>query len=213
MSAPRGAAFAAILATFMLGSGAALAAEDATEPPPRPRHRFRWNIAPEIKLTSFSSDASLLTGATLSGGLTSGARLGLGGYGLVTSHSPVAELGSDTGPSRIAFGYGGVYVGKGLRAHPRLRFTFGALVGAGGVTVMTRHNGYAPGADPAWRAHHGGAVAVAEPLVDAELRLHRSVRLAIVGSYRLVSSADGPGLGWRDLSGPAMGTALRIGWF
>jgi len=171
---------------------------------------------PEAKMTSFTGEAAMLVGGDIGWLINKHYLVGLGGYGLATSHSPSPEISPSTGPSRIGFGYGGVRLGYVFRPEKILHASFGALIGAGGVTAMTRERTYdAQDNDytERWDGHHGAAFFVAEPQTDLELNLHAHVRLAMTAGYRFVTSTEYVGFKSSDLSGPAIGLALRAGTF
>jgi hypothetical protein len=172
--------------------------------------------APEVKITSFTGDAALLAGGQAGWIIDRSLVLGLAGYGLATAHSPVPELSSPIGTSRIGFGYGGVRLAYVFTPQRLVHLSTGALVGAGGVTAVTSERVFDAedgDTDQRWRAHHGGAFFVAEPTADVEINLHKYVRVALSGSYRFASSTDRPGFKSSDLSGPAAGLAFKFGMF
>jgi hypothetical protein len=180
-----------------------------------PGTRHGAYFAPEMKVTSFTRDYAILAGGQVSWIIDRRYVVGLAGYGLTTAHSPVPALSSPTTTTRIGFGYGGLRLAYVFAPEKPAHVSFGALIGAGGVTAIAHDRMYeADGSSvDRLRAHHGAAVLVAEPQTDLELNLHSKVRVAVTVGYRFVSSTDQPGFKASDLSGPAAGIGLRIGLF
>jgi hypothetical protein len=210
-------------AAVVLLAASEASAQDATAAPPARDevllgagvHQGGYG-APEVKLTSLTGDPALLAGAQIGWIIDRSFVLGLAGYGLTTAHSPVPELSSPVQPSRIGFGYGGVRLAYVFTPQRLVHVSTGALIGAGGVTAITRELTYDPvdrDTSEQWRAHHGGAFFAAEPTLEVEINVHRWVRVALSGSYRVVTDTDRPGFKSSDLSGPAGGLAIKLGTF
>jgi hypothetical protein len=168
--------------------------------------------APETKLTTLTGDAAMLVGAQAGWIIDRHFIIGAAGYGLVTTHSPVAELQRPTGPSRIELGYGGPRIGYIYRPSSLVHFSVGMLIGAGGMRIATR-NPAADNGDGGYDHHDSTVFFAMEPQLEAELNVARHVRLGIGGSYRYIESTGKPGLRSSDLSGPAASLAVKIGYF
>jgi hypothetical protein len=170
--------------------------------------RFGGYCGPEMKGTGLSGIAAILVG--VQGGWVINERfvVGAAGYALATTQAPSQKQSRPEGPSHLQFGYGGARFAYVERPYAPLHFTAGVLVGGGGVSVLTEdrvrdisHN------------HDGGGFFALEPGADVEINLHRHVRLALGGSYRLISGFDQPRLHTSDLSGPAGSVTIRFGSF
>jgi hypothetical protein len=164
--------------------------------------------APEVKVTSFTGDAALLVGGQAGWIIDRQLVLGVAGYGLAMSHSPTEELLRPEGPSRIAFGYGGARVAWTHRPQRMFHASFGVLVGAGGVGVVTHDIGAGR-----YYTHNTAAFFAAEPATELELNVTSFMRVSASVGYRFITGTDEPGLHSSDMSGVAGGLAFKFGVF
>ena len=165
--------------------------------------------APETKLTTVTGEAAVLVGVQAGSIIDKHFVIGGAGYGLASTHTPVAELQGTTGPSRIELGYGGPRLGYVFAPKQVVHFTLGALVGAGGVSISTKD----PAKESGFDHHDTVAFFALEPQAEMEVNLSRYVRMAVGGSYRYIGDTGKPGLHASDLSGPAASLAVKIGYF
>lgn len=164
--------------------------------------------APEVKVTSFTRDAAVLAGGQAGWIIDRRYVLGLAGYGLATAHSPTEELLRPEGPSRIAFGYGGVRLAWVHHPERMVHVSVGMLVGAGGVSVVTHDI-----AGGRYYTHNSDAFFAFEPTTELELNVARFMRVSAGVGYRFISGTEEPGLHTSDMSGVAGGVAFKFGVF
>jgi len=165
--------------------------------------------APESKITSLTGDVALLVGVQAGWIIDKHLVIGGAGYGLVSNHTPVEELQSATGSSRIELGYGGPRVAWIVAPTEIVHLTLGTLIGAGGLDIATKDPGRASG----YNHHDSAAFFALEPQAEMEVNVARYVRVAVGGSYRYLGDTGKPGLHASDLSGPAASLAVKIGYF
>lgn len=159
----------------------------------------------DMRFGDMADDFAVFMGGTLALLLKHRVYLGVRGAGLVTEETVHGSSEAVIDPT-IQMGYGGVVVGYVIPTPSLVQFTAETLLAAGGVDLD--EDADIDGDDEDWEA-----VFVFEPVLSAELKLARIVRLGFGVGYRFVGGVDTPGLEDRDLRG-AVGTAtLRVGWF
>jgi hypothetical protein len=159
---------------------------------------------PEVKVTPMLGSTSALVGGH--GGMILNHVLVIGGagYGLASSVD-VPETVQEPGASRrLNFGYGGARVAWLIAPRSVVHGAFTTLIGGGGANWEI---------DAETEDTRSDAFFVLEPALEVEVNLHRLVRLAVNGSYRLVSGVDTPGFENGDFDGVAFGMAARFGVF
>lgn len=132
-------------------------------------------FVPEVKLTSVNNQFGNLIGARFGLMLNHKFMIGLGGYGM-----PI--------PENVPMGYGGVAVEYLPWSDRATHFSFGALVGAGGLPNLT--------------------FLVVEPHVKFNANISAWLRLGVGGGYRFIGGA---GSADSLLRGPELTLSLGFG--
>jgi hypothetical protein len=160
--------------------------------------------------TALDKQAAVLVGGEAALLLDHRFALGLGGMGLANEVNGPAFSNGD--PSALGFGYGGGIMRYHLLSERSpLALSLGALVGAGGLTVLRKVGPYEYEYedDP----EDVDVFFVAEPSIQAHLYLTRWMRLGLNGSYRYVHFTSRDRYTDSDLGGFAGGGHLQFGWF
>src|SRR5262245_58449791 len=151
--------------------------------------------APEVKITQFDGDSDALLGG-YAGWLTDNRLfIGGGGYWLLT------------GSHNHELGYGGVIVQ--WLAHTNAPFGFGikGLVGGGWATLPQSFVTYDRRGRPTVVGLHSDGCFVAEPQVDALIRVSRHTRLTVGAGYRFTAGSHNDS----DISGPVGTIGFQFG--
>jgi hypothetical protein len=156
-----------------------------------------------------TGDVAVLVGAQAGWIVDRHLVIGGAGYGLVSNHTPVEDLQSSTGSSRIELGYGGPRLAWIIEPTQIVHVTVGTLIGAGGVDIATKDPARASG----YNHHDSAAFFALEPQAELEVNVATYVRVAVGASYRYLGDTGKPGLHASDLSGPAASLAVKIGYF
>jgi hypothetical protein len=157
--------------------------------------------APQIKFSQVNGDFALFVGGEGAFVANQQWMLGGGGYGLVTQHN-VSDL-IQSADRRIHLGYGGLKLGFIGMPEYLLHVTFGALIGAGGVSFDL------PDVN---RQNQTDAFFVFEPEIGGELNILENLRLNLSGTYRWITGVKNHyGVGSSDLSGVTATLSLKFG--
>jgi hypothetical protein len=139
---------------------------------------------PAIQVTTVNNAAAVLFGG--GGGWIINHTISIGGfgYGMINEVSAAKVNPDDT--RKLDMGYGGIYLQYIHMSKSLLHVTANLLIGGGNLSYRTRNT------NGEWT--NSGSVNDAffaiEPGIDAELNLFENVRLALGGSYRIVSGID-----------------------
>lgn len=138
--------------------------------------------------------------------------LGLGGYGLVTSHKGFGINPETNEQNKLRMGYGGLMAEYTFSGNKAFHITANALIGAGGIS-----NGYekkgSSNDDDAWHSVKSAAFFVAQPGLNIEANLTKWFRIAVGGSYRLIAGNSLNGISNKDMSAPAGNLSFKFGEF
>jgi hypothetical protein len=158
-------------------------------------------VGVDSSITSIAGSTSALLGPQV--GIVAGQNVfGVAGYGLAPSAEPMQR--DSTGRTmQVSLGYGVIHAGTVLLQNQPIHVIPLLLFGGGAITVAGA-NGTT-----------GEAIFVVEPKLEVEIapRRARSLRFGAQGSYRFVSAFELGGLSARDLSGPAAGGFVKLGFF
>lgn len=145
--------------------------------------------------------------------------LGLGGYGLTTSHKvdgyKIKDPYYTDSTAYLRMGYGGLHLGYIIEPNEVLHITTGALVGGGwaGYTRSMSNKNHNDGwGDNNW-AYESTGFFIVEPSVGAEINITSFFRLELNASYRFVSLVDLPNTKNADISGFSGNLAFKFGKF
>lgn len=144
--------------------------------------------------------------------------VGLGGYGLTTTHTvnllDYAEI--NDAAARLGFGYGGVVLEYIVFGNKVMHFTIPVLIGGGGVSLykdisVADDNVY-------WddfKSYESSGFFVIEPGFNVEINLTKFMRLDVGASYRMVKFSEMNYLDDSDakLSNFGVNASLKFGIF
>lgn len=145
---------------------------------------------PEVRLGQFNESAAIFAGAK--GGLLINSMLtiGLGGYGVVTSHKIDDVFGPDTN-AYLRMGYGGLVLVYTDSPNELIHFTANTLIGFGGASYTSSYSDF-------WEDHDNdnkntyasSGFFVWEIGAGVEFNLTKWMRAELGGEYRLISGLD-----------------------
>lgn len=171
---------------------------------------------PEIKFTSVNNSTAIMVGGRGGAIINHTFTIGLGGYGLVTSHKlsnyKIADpLLIDSLPY-LRVGYGGLDLGMALESNKLIHITGNILIGAGGASYTSAYQ------HSKWdnydnKTYKSSAFFVIEPRVGVELNVIKFMRLEASGSYRFISGLDLPATSNEDISGASINLIFKFGKF
>jgi len=138
--------------------------------------------------------------------------IGGGGYGLANEINPRWENSfmpiDPLSDYRMDFGYGGVYLGYVRNSERLIHYELHSIIGWGGVS----YNYYQDDEDEDWNSE-GDAFFIVEPGVNVELNVTEFFRIAVGGTYRLVTGVDYHDLTDNNLSGLSAQVVFKFGAF
>lgn len=138
--------------------------------------------------------------------------LGLGGYGLVTSHTGFGVNPVTNEPNKLRMGYGGLMAEYTFSGNRPFHITANSLIGVGGIS-----NGYEKKGDSNdqdnWQSVKSSAFFVAQPGMNVEANLTKWFRVSVGGSYRLIAGSNLAGISNEDMSAPAANLSFKFGAF
>ncbi|MBX3043330.1 MAG: outer membrane beta-barrel protein [Candidatus Kapabacteria bacterium] len=175
---------------------------------------------PEVKFTNFNNDFGVLVGGRAGIIVNSVFTVGVGGYGLVTSHpvddyyvSPnIWDRTSDTN-AYLRMGYGGLHLGFIVEPNKIVHITAGVLIGAGGAMYTSAYMHNVGEFDDHLKTFERSAFFIAEPQIGAELNLLKFMRMEVSASYRFISGLQLPNTENKDLSGFSGNVMFKFGKF
>jgi hypothetical protein len=147
--------------------------------------------------------------------------LGLGGYGLTTSHKvdgyKIKDPYYPDSTAYLRIGYGGLHIGYVIEPNEVLHITTGVLIGGGwaGYTrtlTYRNHNDNWDNYDNNFTYESSGFF-IFEPSVGAELNVTGFLRLELNASYRIVSLIDLPVTKNSDIGGYSGNIVFKFGKF
>lgn len=135
--------------------------------------------------------------------------IGGGGMGLTYPTDREKLSGDDyTGLlTRAGFGYGGVIMEYYLNPKDLFVFSFGTLIGAGGLGFYEHHS------DEENDNGNGDKFFVIEPEVSMLVNVTRYCRVGVGASYRYVSGINTDEFSDKDFRGPSAFAVAQFGWF
>jgi len=172
--------------------------------------------AAETKFSTMNNQFALLVGGRGGVIINHSFTLGIGGYGLVTSHKisnyKVYDPYSFDSIPYLRVGYGGLHLGLALEPSRLVHITGSVLIGAGGA-AYTREYNYNQWDNNDWKTYNSSAFFVLEPNIGVELNLTSFMRLEASASYRYVSGLDLPATANSDIGGPSGTLSIKFGKF
>jgi hypothetical protein len=181
--------------------------------------RFGFFGGPEMKITNINNQTGLLIGGRGALLINSTFSIGLGGYGLVTSHEvPDFKIIPNRGYDSSAYtrvGYGGLTLGVTVEPAKIVHITAGLLIGAGGAAYTSSYTYDWGDSDD---NHHyttfeRSTFFIAEPSIGAELNILKFMRMELSASYRFISGLDLSNTSNKDLSGFSGNLIFKFGKF
>lgn len=160
--------------------------------------------------TSIDGQAAALVGGEGALLLDHRFAIGVAGRGLASEVGGLPFSNGD--PSAMGLGYGGAVIRYHLVSERSpVAVSFGALVGAGGMTFLRKVGEYEFEYDD--DPEDVDVFFVAEPSIQGHLYFTRWMRVGLNANYRFTEGVGRHGLSDRDLSGFAFGGHLQFGWF
>jgi hypothetical protein len=183
--------------------------------------KFGGYGAVETKFTPVNNQFGLFVGGRGGVIINHSLLLGLGGYGLTTSHKvdgyKIRDLYYPDSTAYLRIGYGGLHIGYIINPTEVLHITAGALIGggwAGYTRAMSYHNH-----NDNWDNHNNNfayestGFFIFEPSIGAELNVTSFFRLEFNANYRFVSLVELPNTKNSDIGGFSGGIAFKFGKF
>jgi hypothetical protein len=145
--------------------------------------------------------------------------LGLGGYGLTTSHKvdgyKIKDPYYPDSTAYLRMGYGGLHIGYIIEPNEVLHISTGLLIGGGwaGYTQEMSSNNHSTYMNNNNFSYESTGLFIAEPSVGAELNITNFFRIELNANYRFVSLVELPVTKSSDLGGFSGSLAFKFGKF
>lgn len=173
--------------------------------------------AAETKFSTMNNQMALLVGGRGGVIINHTFTLGIGGYGLVTSHKidnyKISDPYLTDSIPYLRVGYGGLHLGLAIEPNRLVHITGGVLIGAGGAAYTREYTYNHWENDHNWKTYNSSAFFVLEPHIGVELNLTNFMRLEASGTYRYVSGLDLPVTSNSDIAGPSGTISIKFGKF
>jgi hypothetical protein len=172
-------------------------------------------ISAEAKYTQIKSkENGLALGGRVGWIINHTFSIGLGGYGLVSSH----ELRNfdpthPTDTFYIRTGWGGLNFQYTFLPKSLVHFTANALIGAGGAYPTRSLNHMINHSDSLNFDYNGSAFFVLEPGIGVEMNVTKYFRVELMANYRYITGLELKPLENKDLGGFSANLALKFGKF
>jgi hypothetical protein len=178
-------------------------------------------VGPEVKFTNINNDFGLMIGGRIGMLVNSNFTLGIGGYGLVTSHAVdnyyvQPNIGNNMDSSAyLRVGYGGLHLGYIFEPSKVAHISVGVLVGAGGAAYTSTywHNNDNFQDHNNFTTYESSAFFTAEPMIGAEINIVKMMRIEASASYRYVSGLGLSNTENKDISGFSGNIIFKFGKF
>ncbi len=173
----------------------------STEEERADKTQIGFYVTPTVKIGEIGDEVRGLVG--IRGGLEINhtAYVGLAGYGLPEEYQTKHCCCDCDDDVEWELGYGGLEFGL-MAGTPRTGLlSIGALIGGGAVN------------EDRWHSTRTEDFFIFEPQVDLSIRLARSVRLNIGGSYRFIDDLNSVRYTEDDLEGPTFNLGVTVGIF
>jgi hypothetical protein len=163
------------------------------------------------KYTRFNGENAVVLGAY--GGLLINHKLmvGLGGYGLLTSHD-ANVVGDQYKKNSYRMGYGGFVVEYNIIDRGRFHATSNVLLG-GGAIINGHEKSRSFSDEEQFLSEEESGFLVAEPSVTIETDVTKWFRVGVGAGYRFVGSSNMLSISDGDLSGLTANLSLKFGVF
>lgn len=192
-----------------------LYAQSSTE---KRHHPFQGKIhssgygALSTQYSKFNGEDAIFTGAYGGWMINHKFMIGLGGYGLVTSHDGYAMNGETNTANKLKMGYGGLMLEYTFFEKKRIHVTTNLLVGAGAVVNASRSGSPDINGDT-WHSDEESGFRVIQPSINIETDVTPWLRVAVGGGYRYITSVDMSGITDGKMSAPTANLSLKFGVF
>jgi hypothetical protein len=166
----------------------------------------------DLKVTELAGDNGMIIGGY--GGVLVNRRyfLGLAGYGLVSEVEWQDPDLIDSRPLEVHMGYGGIMIGGIIGSKKVVHLAIPVFLGAGSVE-MVDGDFFPNQPNDSEFVVENTAFMILEPGAQVEVNITKSLRIAIGGSYRLISGVNLDSLSDDDLSGAAVNLSVKLGRF
>jgi len=186
---------------------------------PKPSSLFSGKLhssgygALSTQYSSFNGESAIFTGAYGGWMINHKLMIGLGGYGLVTSHDGYAMNDETDGShNKLKMGYGGLMLEYTFLEQKRFHVTTNLLVGGGFVANASKISG--PGRhEDTWQSKEESGFAVIQPGINIETDITPWFRIGVGGGYRYIASANMSGISNSKMSAPTANVSLKFGVF
>ncbi|MCP4214506.1 MAG: hypothetical protein GY765_07605 [bacterium] len=169
-------------------------------------------VAPVLKFTRISGVDGVLAGGKLGWIFNGSFSIGLAGYGWSNSYG-YRDLWDGYPSDEFEMGYGGLYLEQIVGNHKLLHFTFGVLLGGGGVRNYPGYRYYEIDGCSGNRWWDMDAFLICEPEMNLELNVARFMRIGAGVSYRFTTGLRDGGMRTSELNGVAGMLTLKFGKF
>ena len=138
--------------------------------------------------------------------------LGVGGYGLLTTHKGFGINPVTNEQNQLRMGYGGLVAEYTCSGNKVIHITANTLVGAGGISNGYVKKGYRDD-DDSWQNVKGSAFFVVQPSANIEANITKWFRVGAGGGYRLIAANSLTGITNSDMSAPTANLSFKFGQF
>jgi len=154
--------------------------------------------AVDLKVTDVASKKAMFAGAYGGVIINKQIMLGVGGYGLATN----VEVPDNSDNIDLKGGYGGIILGFIIAPREVIHVTIPLFIGAYDFNNFPRDVNL-----------QTSSFVVAEPGLQVEINVSKTVRFGLGGTYRLIQGTHLSGISDEDLSGFAGNITVKIGRF
>ena len=162
--------------------------------------------------TRFNGEGAIVTGAYGGWLINHKFLIGLGGYGMLTSHDGYSMNNESKTENELKMFYGGLVLGYTIYQKDKLSITTNVLVGGGGVVNAYKldHSDYH---GDNWKSEEESGFKVIQPSIAVEYSVTNWFRVGAGGGYRYITGADMSGISNKDMSAPMVDLTLKFGVF
>jgi len=164
---------------------------------------------PVFKYSRINEEDAILIGGYGGWFINNAVMIGFGGCGLASEILVPEEDRIDT--TRVMsyeMGYGGLMLEFTVKSKKLIHFSFGCLIGGGGIGQSILDDYQANEISTG-----GGAYFVTEPFANLELNITRFFRIAAGGGYRYTLGSYTKGITDKDLNSFSGNLTFKFGWF
>lgn len=190
---------------ILLALGTTVASASDLAPPDSARGRGHFG-APVVTFTLAGDAGAVMIGGRGGWNISPSLVVGFSAHGTTTEiDAPSGAMPDSMGPIDIQFESFGFDLEYARNPQAPTHLTLGALVGGAAVHYVPERTG----------EQHGETdfLLLLQPAVGVERRVNAWLHLHLALSYRVVAGAEQPSLRNRDINGPALGLAFKLGRF